>query len=174
MVRAYKGTKESASSNTVNAASVDNTAPAAPKNFSYEKDSDKITFSWDKNTETDLAGYTLYITGKASGTVIKNIDIEKDLTEYELIFADHLEVSADAVYEYSLIAKDTSNNLSDKAVATEKNNPEISPATVDTESKKGNDNLIWYIIGGSILILAGGFSLWWFKFRKKKTIVPTF
>jgi hypothetical protein len=170
MVRAYKTTKESASTSTLSATSIDNLAPVAPANFVFEASTDKVTFIWDKNTEADLAGYTLTITNTADGKVVKTIEIASDLSLYELILKDVAEMTVDGKYEYDLTAKDTHGNISEKTVA-------IAEKIVATEAKDANSAdtkkegtpWFWYIIGVVVLGLAG-FATYWFKFRKKPTI----
>jgi LPXTG-motif cell wall-anchored protein len=161
-VRAYKGTGESASSNTVNAVSLDNLAPTAPSNFVFIKQAYDYTFTWDKNSETDLAGYLLEISD-LSGKLLKTIEIAKDVDIYELIVGDIQELQAGTEYEFALIAKDSNNNLSEKAIASEKND-NLAASAFDT--KKSNS--IWYILGGVLVLLLAGGGVYWFKFRKKK------
>jgi len=168
MVRAYKTTKESASTSTLSATSVDNLAPVAPANFVFEASADKVTFIWDKNTEADLAGYTLTITNKADGKIIKTIDIASDLSIYELVLKDVTEMTVDGNYEYAITAKDTHGNISEKTVATEEKIVATEAQTADT--KKEGTPWLWYGIGVIVLGLAG-FATYWFKFRKKKPVL---
>lgn len=170
MVRAYKTTKESASTSTLSATSIDNLAPAAPANFVFEASTDKITFIWDKNTEADFAGYTLTITNTADGKVVKTIDVTSDLSIYELIIKDVAEMTVDGKYEYALTAKDTHGNISEKSVAiAEKIVVTEAKDANSTDTKKDATPWLWYIIGVVVLGLAG-FATYWFKFRKKPTI----
>jgi len=168
MVRAYKTTKESASSNTVNGISVDNLAPAAPKNFTFKKNALDFSLTWDKNTEADLAGYSLTISD-SSGKILETIEIAKDLDTYELIVGDHQALAVEVAYQFALVAKDTQGNISEKAVATE-TTVEAAAAVADTKEET-NIPALWYIIGGIVVLGLAGFGVYWFKFRKVKQII---
>lgn len=167
MVRAYKTTKESVSSSTVNATSIDNLAPASPKNFVYKAASNgALDFAWDKNTEADLAGYSLLVIDKNDLTkLLETIEIGKDLSLYSLDFTAHTKLSKDGSYVYQLVAKDTQANISEKATATETKVDAV--AATDTSDSKKSNAAIWYSIGGIVLLLLIGGGIYWFKFRKK-------
>jgi hypothetical protein len=165
IVRAYKDDKESANSNTINATSIDNMPPAAPKNFTYSKSALGFAFAWDKNAETDLAGYSLQISD-SSGKLLKTIEIEKDANLYELIVGDHAELKVETAYQFVLIAQDSSSNFSERTAGTEKSKKEV--VAVSSNDSEGKSPLIWYLSSAVAILLIVGGGLYWFKFRKKK------
>jgi len=172
MVRAYKTTKESVNSNVVNGISIDNIAPETPKSPSFKKESNETyTFTWEKNTETDLSGYSLIVVDSNDSTrVLATIAIPKDSSIYSLVIADHPTLSTDGAYTFQITAKDTQANISDIAVVegvTDTLQETVANIT-ETTVKKISTTVLWYIAGGSaVLILAiGGGLLYWFKFRK--------
>jgi len=177
IVRAYKGALESASSATVSSASVDNLAPTAPVNFTFAKNALDFTLAWDKNTEADIAGYSFVILDPTDATkVLETIEISKDLSSYELLVGDHAALTTGIAYNFSLLAKDASGNLSEKLSAIEKvaevatgGEPEATKEVVSTSNTDTNNNKL-YIISGIVALLLLGGGLYWFKFRKKVKI----
>jgi hypothetical protein len=180
-VRAYKTTKESASTNTANAIAVDNLAPEAPKNFTFTvSESTVYTFTWEKNIETDLNGYTLFVTELNDPTkILDTIEIGKDINSYVLNLATNTKLAPDGIYTYILVAKDGQTNVSEKAIVKglqEVVEEEISPIayTQDTVIEESNSS-IWYIVGGGIVLLLttiGVGTYFWLKAKKAKVIIP--
>lgn len=169
MVRAYKGALESPSSTTVNSISVDNLAPVVPTNFTFAKKALDFSFAWSKNLEVDLAGYSILVVDPTDNTkVLETIEISKDLNSYELVIGNHAALATGVVYGFSLLAKDTSGNISEKSIATEKTVEAVAAVAAETpEEDTSNDNTKWYIISGIVALVLLGGGLYWFKFRKK-------
>jgi len=157
-VRAYKDKSESKNSNIASATLVDTTAPLTPKNFKIQSQNEtEIVFTWDKNTETDLANYILSVseTNNEFASPLITIDtIGKDDTTYTLKLADNPTLSKDKKYYFGLQAKDISNNYSPKA-------------TVDGMFAKKINSWLWLGIGGAVVLVALGLLIF-FIIRKRK------
>lgn len=71
------------------------------------------TFRWDQNTESDLAGYRLYLKNKTTGAFIKlGTDIPKPVTQTTVTVPEP--VGADQ-YSVVMTAFDVAGNESDKS-----------------------------------------------------------
>ncbi|MFA6082101.1 MAG: Ig and FN3 domain-containing protein [Patescibacteria group bacterium] len=155
-VRAYKGTSESKSSNTVSFASVDNLAPGIPVNLavtSYSKSIIKL--SWTADIDADLSGYILNI-NDASGANIETVKLEKSVTSYNLTLADHAKLKLATDYQFTLQATDNHNNTSNPSTAVTASFKE-APVVVPTETKTQAQKLLTptnlSIGGGATLII---------------------
>lgn len=170
MVRAYKTTKESVSSNTTNGTSTDNVAPSAPQGFNYFKTSDNLyTFSWSENSEADLSGYALAILDvNKANQVVETINLEKGVNSYTLDFSKHPELDPTTFYNFELVAKDGQANLSTKTMANQVQDVNALVAEPVKESAPEKNNNVWYIVSGVILLIVAGGLIYWFKFRKPK------
>jgi hypothetical protein len=159
-VRSYKDKLESANSNIVQAISVDNMAPQEPKNFYLgDKGTKILNFKWSKNTEEDLAGYVLKVFKKGLDpktegvTEIKSFDLAKDRDKYALDFSVDTILSIDTEYDYYLLAKDASGNMSDMVKATDEPIKEdVAEPTEEQSSLFSTQNYIY--AGGVLLIVA--------------------
>lgn len=177
MVRAYKTTLESVNSNIVKATSVDNIAPAVPVNFVYVDDSETSkTFTWNGNTDADLQGYTLLITSNDDPTVvIKSFVIPKGTNSYALDYTQVKELNKDTTYGFYLVATDTNTNTSEKATVkgaeTVVEEPKI--IAIGATDVKTINPILWYIGGGTLLLIIAsvGGALYYFKAKKGK--LPT-
>ncbi|MFA6082017.1 MAG: immunoglobulin domain-containing protein [Patescibacteria group bacterium] len=155
-VRAYKGTSESKSSNTVSFASVDNLAPGIPVNLvvtSYSKSIIKL--SWTANIDTDLSEYILNI-NNASGTNIETVKLTKSTLSYNVVLANHPKLVLATDYQFTLQATDIHNNTSNPSTAVTASFKE-APVVVPTETKTQAQKLLTptnlSIGGGATLIL---------------------
>lgn len=100
--------------------------------LSYAQQADTVKLAWDANTESDLAGYKLYI-GTASGTYDSNIDVT-NVTEYTIP-----NLTVGTTYFFVGTAYDTSGNESGYS-------NEVSYLVVDTVSPSNMINLRVIII----------------------------
>lgn len=162
IVRAYKDTSESKNSNVASVTLTDKVAPAVPTNFKIISSSEsEIVFTWDKNTDTDLANYILTVAENmdTDAKILAEIDtIGKDEDSYTLKLADNDDLVKDATYTFYLQAKDINTNFSEKAV---------TEGMFATEKKESN-TWLWVIIGAGIVILAGAIVALILIRRKKK------
>lgn len=158
-VRAYKDKSESRNSNIASATLVDTTAPATPKNFKIQSQSEtEIVFTWEKNTEADLANYILSVadTNNEFADILVTIDtIGKDDTTYTLKLADNPTLSKDKKYYFGLQAKDISNNYSPKS-------------TVEGMFAKKINPWLWIGIGAAVVLVGLGLLIFFIIRRRKK------
>lgn len=105
-VRAYKGTEQSASSNTATITTSADIGPAIPANLRITQvGNDFIGVIWDKNTEANLAGYTITIFN--GDDQIATAELAKDAFNYK--FSG---LTPSTSYKIKLVAKDTSGKYS--------------------------------------------------------------
>lgn len=158
-VRAYKDKAESRNSNIASATLVDTTAPATPKNFKIQSQSEtEIIFTWDKNTESDLANYILSVSDSNNefADVLVAIDtIGKDDTTYTLKLADNTSLSKDKKYYFGLQAKDISNNYSPKSI-------------VEGMFVKKFNSWLWVGVGVAVVLVGLGLLIFFIIRRRKK------
>lgn len=88
-----------------------NPAPAAPLNLRLVANEGQIEFAWDKNTESDLAGYNIYrrVKGKSGDAAKLNTELIKNAS-----FTD-ISATAGETYIYYIVAVDNAGNKSDKS-----------------------------------------------------------
>lgn len=164
IARAYKGGSVSVNSNVASAKITDTSAPAVPANFKIASSNESdIVFSWDKNTEADLANYILTVAenGNADAKVLAEIDtIGKDETTYTLKLADNAGLAKDTEYTFYLQAKDISTNFSEKATVTGK-----------FATEKAKSNLwLWIGLGAAGILIAAGIVFAIILIRRKKKL----
>jgi|GEM_PF-1781569 len=86
---------------------VDNTAPSAPINLSYQlNNGNNVVLSWNANSETDLAGYLVYRNGviiSGNGTVQSSITTSTTFLDVDVV---------DGLHNYFVTAVDLANNIS--------------------------------------------------------------
>jgi len=102
-----------------------------------------VTFEWDANSETDLAGYTLYEGDSAGGPWVKINETYITETTYAITYSDPLEIDK----WWTLTASDTRGNESDKCAAVTTSIDTISPAVPGS---------LHIIIGGSVQLTVNG------------------
>lgn len=95
--------------------------------ISYAK-SYRITLEWDRNTETDLAGYNLYMCESGLFQDANIVDIIKDPNAY----TTEIDVNITRTIYFYLTAYDTSNNESD-----ESNSVDFTPDIIPPSSPGG-------------------------------------
>jgi hypothetical protein len=108
-VRAYKGTEQSASSNTASATTPADIGPTKPANFRISQvGSDFIGVIWDKNTAANLAGYTITIYNGEDQ--VATAELTKDTFNYK--FSG---LTKSTSYKIKLVAKDSAGKYSQDA-----------------------------------------------------------
>ncbi|MHB8842006.1 MAG: S-layer homology domain-containing protein, partial [Candidatus Aquicultor sp.] len=92
-----------------------NAPPAAPKNLHLVANQGTIELAWDKNTESDLAGYNIYrrVKGKSGDAVKLNSELIKGTS-----FTDTT-VLVGTTYIYYVVAVDTAGGASQKSIEIE-------------------------------------------------------
>lgn len=172
-VRAYKDSSQSSSSNTVSAASVNDLAPAAPVNFSIKKQNEiYVEFTWDPNSDKDLAGYILKIYkegAKIDDAAVKpivSLDIAKEVNGNLIKFASYPDLVATNKYDYYLVAKDTANNLSTPTKAVDKTNVKEDSDSADSTFFTRNNIILG--VGGLLILVLAGILIWQIIIHKKK------
>jgi len=105
-VRAYKGTEQSASSNTASATTPADIGPAKPAGLRITQiGNDFIGVIWDKNTETNLAGYTITIYN--GDDQVATAELAKDASNYKFNG-----LAKSTSYKIKLVAKDSAGKYS--------------------------------------------------------------
>ncbi len=159
-VRTYQNSSESKSSNTAVATAVDNLAPVVPENFRIVEESDQgLKFSWDGNSESDMAGYLLTAyrkTEEEEGMVAEEINLTKDVNEYRLVCTDHPALGQITNYNFYLQAKDIHDNISDR-----------TEAVAVAKEKVGSSWIRYLILAILVLVLLASIYLL-YRLNKKK------
>ncbi|QCX33451.1 cell surface protein [Caloramator sp. E03] len=94
-------------SSIVKAYSKDGIAPASPTEFIGIVGDKRVTLTWDKNTEEDLAGYQIEYK-KSSSNIWAKVSLTRNVTTYTV-----LNLINGTEYNFRIKAKDTSNNWSE-------------------------------------------------------------
>lgn len=106
MVRAFKGTDQSANSSEASLAIPATAGPSRPTGLKVDsKGVDFIAVSWTKNPETNISKYLLKI--YKGEELVNSAEVEVSKTNY---YFDNL--SADTEYRITLVAKDTADKES--------------------------------------------------------------
>lgn len=122
----------------------DMTPPAIPKNLSAKTDTGKITLHWDKNTETDLAGYYVF-------RALKNEESNFQLLNNEPLttnsFLDTLRKEAGNYFLYRICAADKNYNRSEPCKYIAAKMPDVVPPQpvilISADWKDSKLNLKW-------------------------------
>ncbi|WP_262847553.1 choice-of-anchor D domain-containing protein [Mumia quercus] len=117
----------------------DKVAPKTPSGLVADAGDGKVTLTWKKNTEADLAGYVLRRTGGGDGP--KTWNLAKTATTA----TDGTAVNGTA-YVYSLVARDTSGNSSSPALVAATPLDKSAPATpkgLEAAPGDGEVTLTW-------------------------------
>lgn len=112
-------------------ANADNTPPSAPTGIQVRDTGnpcDSLTVSWTPNTETDLAGYTIYIRQTGSPAPYSSINAG-NLTTY--VIQKNLIIGT--TYDVKLQAYDTSGNFSVDSTIVSAANTNSNDGTSDTQ-----------------------------------------
>ncbi|WP_370617222.1 choice-of-anchor D domain-containing protein [Mumia sp. Pv 4-285] len=118
-------------SGAVRAIPRDRVAPRTPAGFVADAGDGKVTLTWKKNAESDLAGYVLRRTG---GGTAKSWSLAKTTTTS----TDSSAVNG-TTYVYSLVARDTSGNSSSPALQGATPIDKSAPATPTGLTAFGGD-----------------------------------
>ncbi len=109
IVRAYLGSSQSASSNIATATTPEDVGPNRPQSLRVlDFGEEYIEIAWTKNSEENLAGYSLIITDNKD--LISSAELSKDDQTYK--FKD---LDAGTIYTITLIAKNDSDKFSPSA-----------------------------------------------------------
>jgi len=163
-VRAYKDSKESKNSNVVSATITDTVAPSTPQNFKiFSQSEEELVFSWDKNTDTDLANYVLTVAENNSADANSLVTIEtisKDADTYTLKLSENSNLTKNKIYKIYLQAKDISNNISEKA--------ETSGEYVTPTTENKTPLWVWVAIAVGVVVIAGAVTTFIILRKRKK------
>ncbi|WP_433745263.1 S-layer homology domain-containing protein [Falsibacillus pallidus] len=117
----------------------DTTAPAEVQNFSGEAQDEKVSLTWDVNTESDFSRYEIYYAEgpsvtRSSGHMIQITD--KNTTEKEIAG-----LTNDTTYTFAIYAVDTTGNYSQEATVhlQPSNTTHITDGTNPFEDKEEYD-----------------------------------
>jgi hypothetical protein len=153
LVRAYKGSSQSASSNTASVTIPVDVGLAKPANFrATEVTANSISLAWDANSEETLKGYKITL-------ILDDEEIKSTIVDKSVLAHRFDGLDSATIYQIQLRAIDKDEKVSPKAVvfqATE------APATGTIPSTL---NLI---LAGAFIILVGTLSFLVVE-RKKKT-----
>lgn len=117
VVRAYKGSEQSANSNEASIAIPENAPPATPSNFRVDFYSDSIIrVAWDKNAESNISGYDVVIYKGDELVETKTIEPENQTAAFS-------NLSAETEYKVTLIAKNDQSKSSTPAELIQKTKP---------------------------------------------------
>lgn len=163
VVRAYKTSAESASSNEASVAVPADAGPSTPTGLKITSYTDTtISISWTKNPETDISGYELatYIGDKQD----KLATVKSDKIEYT--FSG---LNPDSTYKITLIAKNSGQKTSNPVEISQK-----TRSALEGYNKKFEMTLLTWILSGVgvALILALIVLLYIRKKKIKKTKPP--
>lgn len=122
--------------------------PVAPWNLQAVSLNDTVKLSWDKNTETDLAGYNIYRSGTEEGGYVK-------LNDTLLVDNSYVDtaVDNDTTYYYAVTAVDTLSNESRysnvvKAIPTIR--PDF-PSNIYARNDDAKIKLFWdHVVTGNV------------------------
>ena len=144
VVRAYKGTDESASSNEATLTVPADAGPITPVNFHVLSFTDsRIKVAWDKNPETTVTSYNLTIS--EGDNQIENVTVNADTLEN--VFAN---LKANTEYKISVVASDGAGKTSSPAEIVQKTaaaNPDISAGRFEMTT------LTWILSGIGIALI---------------------
>ena len=108
--------------------------PAIPINIKSDAWGDTVLVEWDANTDSDLAGYTLY-RGKTKNSLLMAINVNMATSYLDT------DVTNDSTYYYAVAAYDIDGNESAKSDIVEAR-PNIRPATPTGVSYRYDTNSI--------------------------------
>jgi hypothetical protein len=144
IVRAYKGTDQSASSNEASLTIPASAGPISPLNLKVLfSGTNFIKIGWDKNPESNISSYNLIL--NKGDEEVKTASVDADITSYNF-----KELTADTLYTIKLSAKNSDGKESEKSEISQRTSAEIS----STDNRIFEmDTLSWSLLGLTSVLL---------------------
>lgn len=157
-VEAFDGKGNTSRSDTISVFVPDHTPPAMPKNAVSRVESGKVSISWAKNTEDDLAGYRIYRGLKDNDE--NSMLLLNSKPRKETSFTDTFPKQNGAKFIYKIKAIDKSFNESEPVLVIAQLPDMMPPGTPFLSEAKYSDgkiNLRWKTAGDNDI---KGYKIW--------------